>query len=313
MGRRQSGRRSWRQSRWDHVPKSTGPEKSFSAGSSALSAWTTSSAAKKTSWSSTTIRSPRRRGRPLSAFTTAPSGSISSPTTSTPMSRSSISRRKNASPARSRSGGYDIVGISFIMPNFDKAREMARIVRETRRTPRSSSVGTARPSKNVEQLIDCDHVVKGEGIRWMREHLGQDPDAPINHPALPSAERMSILGVPLLGPASSLLVPGVGCVNGCNFCSTSHFFGKRYTPFLDSGQGAFRDRLPGGRRTRHRQLLRHGRELPQGPRPGPRAAVGDGEAPTLLPLSHFLVGRGDHRLRPRQPGPPRCRPGVDRI
>ena len=85
----------------------------------------------------------------------------------------------------------------------------------------------------------CDHVVKGEGIRWMREHLGQNPDAPIHHPALPSAEWMSILGVPLKGPASSLLVPGVGCVNGCNFCSTSHFFGKSYTPFLDSGKALF--------------------------------------------------------------------------
>ena len=50
---------------------------------------------------------------------------------------------------------------------------------------------------------------------------------------------MSILGVPLRGTAASLLVPGVGCVNGCSFCSTSHFFGKSYTPFLDSGKALF--------------------------------------------------------------------------
>jgi hypothetical protein len=136
-------------------------------------------------------------------------------------------------------GDYDMVGISFIMPNFDKAREMARIVRE--KAPRAEIIlgGHGAAIEGVEQLIDCDHVVKGEGIRWMREHLGQDPNEPINHPALPSAEWMSILGVPLMGPASSLLVPGVGCVNGCNFCSTSHFFGKRYTPFLDSGKALF--------------------------------------------------------------------------
>ena len=73
----------------------------------------------------------------------------------------------------------------------------------------------------------------------MREHLGQDPNAPISHPSLPSAEWMSILGVPLKGPASNLLVPGVGCVNGCSFCSTSHFFKKRYTPFLDTGKALF--------------------------------------------------------------------------
>jgi hypothetical protein len=136
-------------------------------------------------------------------------------------------------------GGYDIVGISFIMPNFDKAREMARIVRE--RAPRAEIIlgGHGAAIEGVEELIDCDHVVKGEGIRWMREHLGQDPDAPIRHPALPSAEWMSILGVPLKGKAANLLVPGVGCVNGCSFCSTSHFFGKSYTPFLDSGKALF--------------------------------------------------------------------------
>ncbi len=136
-------------------------------------------------------------------------------------------------------GDYDMVGISFIMPNFDKAREMARIVRE--KAPHAEIIlgGHGAAIEGVERLIDCDHVVKGEGIRWMRNHLGQDPDAPISHPALPSAEWMSILGVPLTGPASSLLVPGVGCVNGCNFCSTSHFFGKSYTPFLDTGKALF--------------------------------------------------------------------------
>ena len=136
-------------------------------------------------------------------------------------------------------GDYDMVGISFIMPNVDKAREMARIVRE--KAPHAEIIlgGHGAAIEGVEQLIDCDHVVKGEGIRWMREHLGQDTEAPIRHPALPSAEWMSILGVPLTGSAASLLVPGVGCVNGCSFCSTSHFFGKRYTPFFDSGKALF--------------------------------------------------------------------------
>ncbi len=136
-------------------------------------------------------------------------------------------------------GDYDMVGISFIMPNMDKAREMARVVREKAPTAEIILGGHGAAIEGVEQLIDCDHVVKGEGIRWMREHLGQNTEAPIQHPALPSAEWMSILGVPLVGSASSLLVPGVGCVNGCSFCSTSHFFSKRYTPFLDSGKDLF--------------------------------------------------------------------------
>lgn len=134
---------------------------------------------------------------------------------------------------------YDIVGISFIAPNFVKAKEMARLTRL--HAPNSVIVlgGHGAAIEGVEELIDCDHVVKGEGIHWMRRFLGQDPDAPIVHPALQSTERQSIFGVPVPGPTASLLVPGVGCVNGCSFCSTSHFFGKTYTPYIRTGKQLF--------------------------------------------------------------------------
>ena len=138
-----------------------------------------------------------------------------------------------------RSGGYDIVGISFIAPNRDKAAEMARMVRSL--SPASEIIlgGHGAAIEGVEHDIDCDHVAKGEGIRWLRRHLGQDPDAPIHHPALRSTERASILGVPFLDTPANLLVPGVGCVNGCSFCSTSHFFDRSYTPFISSGRELF--------------------------------------------------------------------------
>jgi len=31
----------------------------------------------------------------------------------------------------------------------------------------------------------------------------------------------------------------VGCVNGCRFCSASHFFGNAYRPFLGTGRELF--------------------------------------------------------------------------
>jgi len=138
-----------------------------------------------------------------------------------------------------RRGNYDIVGISFIAPNKDKASEMARVVRQLSPTSEIILGGHGAAIEGLEFSIDCDHVVRGEGIRWMREHLGQDPDAPIRHPAMRSTERASIFGVPFLDTPASLLVPGVGCVNGCSFCSTSHFFGRSYTPFVESGHALF--------------------------------------------------------------------------
>jgi hypothetical protein len=135
--------------------------------------------------------------------------------------------------------GYDIVGISFIVPNFIKAQEMARLVRL--HAPNAEIVlgGHGAAIEGVDKLIACDHVVKGEGIRWFREHLGQDPNAPIAHPSLPTTELQQIMGIPIPGATSSVLVPGVGCVNGCSFCCTTHFFGKAYTPFIRTGKEMF--------------------------------------------------------------------------
>ena len=136
-------------------------------------------------------------------------------------------------------GGYDVVGISFIASNMVKAREMARLTRL--HAPDATIIigGHGAAIQGVEELIDCDHVVKGEGIRWLRTFLGQDPDAPLRHPALPSAESEAIYGIPVPGRMASLLVPGVGCVNGCKFCATSHFFGRKYSSFIPTGKEMF--------------------------------------------------------------------------
>ena len=38
-------------------------------------------------------------------------------------------------------------------------------------------------------MIDADHIVRGEGISWMRRYLGEDEHAPIRHPAIVSGLR----------------------------------------------------------------------------------------------------------------------------
>ncbi len=133
---------------------------------------------------------------------------------------------------------YDAVGISFIVPNFLKAKEMARLVRQHQPEAQILLGGHGAAIEGIENLIDCDHVVRGEGIRWLRQYLGEDPHAPIHHPTLISAEHKRLFGIPTPG-ACGLLVPGVGCVNGCRFCATSHFFGRTYTPFFASGHALF--------------------------------------------------------------------------
>ena len=124
---------------------------------------------------------------------------------------------------------YDIVGISSIIVNVGKVREMCRVVREI--SPSSTIIvgGHVSAIPGIENLIDADHIVKGDGIAWMREYLGEDPNAPIRHPALDSGFDLRIMGlrIPDSMDSSATIVASMGCPLGCNFCATSAFFGGK--------------------------------------------------------------------------------------
>jgi hypothetical protein len=82
----------------------------------------------------------------------------------------------------------------------------------------------------VERMLDADHIVKGDGIAWMRRYLGEEVDAPIRHPDFSSAFDLRVLGVKIPAAAdttSATIIASVGCPMGCNFCTTSAFFGGK--------------------------------------------------------------------------------------
>jgi len=135
---------------------------------------------------------------------------------------------------------YDIIGISGIIPNFGKVRHMCQRAREL--SPNSTIVvgGHVAAIPGIEQLIDADHVVKGEGIAWMRQYLGEDLTAPIEHPPIMSGFGMRALGLKVpesTRTTAATVIPSVGCPMGCNFCTTSAFFGGKgkFTNFYESG------------------------------------------------------------------------------
>ncbi len=90
---------------------------------------------------------------------------------------------------------YDVVGISAIIVNVLKVREMCRMVREL--SPHSVIVvgGHVAAIPGLDAMIDADHIVRGEGISWMRRYLGEDENAPIRHPAIVSGLQTRIMGV----------------------------------------------------------------------------------------------------------------------
>ena len=139
---------------------------------------------------------------------------------------------------------YDIVGISSIIVNVGKVREMCRMVREL--SPDSVIVvgGHVAAIPGLETMIDADHIVRGEGISWMRRYLGEDEHAPIRHPAIVSGLQARIMGVRLpqrKGGTAATIIPSVGCPMGCNFCTTSAFFGGKgkFVNFYETGDELF--------------------------------------------------------------------------
>jgi radical SAM superfamily enzyme YgiQ (UPF0313 family) len=139
---------------------------------------------------------------------------------------------------------YDVVGISSIIVNVLKVAEMCRMVREL--SPDSVIVvgGHVAAIPGLDAIIDADHIVRGEGISWMRRYLGEREDAPIRHPAIVSGLQTRIMGVRLpqrKGGTAATIIPSVGCPMGCNFCTTSAFFGGKgkFVNFYETGDELF--------------------------------------------------------------------------
>jgi hypothetical protein len=140
---------------------------------------------------------------------------------------------------------YDIIGISSIIPNVGKVREMCRLVRE--HSPQSTIVvgGHVAAIPGIDTLIDADEIVKGEGIRWFRHYLGDPADRPVRHPLIPSSFGFRLFGLPAPrggGNPAATIVPSVGCPMGCNFCTTSAFYGGKgsFINFYETGADLFR-------------------------------------------------------------------------
>lgn len=125
---------------------------------------------------------------------------------------------------------YDIVGLGAIIPNLAKVRHMCDLIRKHQ--PQATIVvgGHVANYPDLDEIIDADHIVRGEGVEWMRRYLGEATDRPIVHPRVLSGFSSRTMGINLTekpGDVAAALIPSVGCPLGCNFCATSAMFGGK--------------------------------------------------------------------------------------
>jgi len=139
---------------------------------------------------------------------------------------------------------YDVIGISSIQTNLFKVRRMCKLIRKYQPEAQILIGGHIANVPDLKHYCDCDHVVPADGVRWMREYLGEDPLQPVRHPQVRANLGSRIMGVNLrqhLGDDCATLIPSVGCPMGCNFCSTSAMFGGKGSSieFYRSGRDLF--------------------------------------------------------------------------
>jgi radical SAM superfamily enzyme YgiQ (UPF0313 family)/anti-anti-sigma regulatory factor len=132
--------------------------------------------------------------------------------------------------------GYDYVGISFVIATFGKLQKMCRAVKEI--SPDSKIIlggyGTMLPE--CDQY--GDYVCREEGVGFMRRLLGEvHNDEPKKHVVYPTKSK--VVGFPVLKGA--VVLGGLGCPHGCEFCATSYFYKKRHIPLLKTGADLHRE------------------------------------------------------------------------
>ncbi len=133
--------------------------------------------------------------------------------------------------------GYRFVGISAYPPHLDRVKEMCEYVR--RRSPASEIVlgsyagqAFAAQTDRATRKKYVDHIVHGEGVRWLRRYLGEDTDRPIRQALMPKAGGSPPYSARFPKGNIGFLVSGLGCVGGCDFCATTALFNRRRVELL---------------------------------------------------------------------------------
>ncbi len=126
--------------------------------------------------------------------------------------------------------GYDYIGISGVQATFNKVKKMIEIAREI--SSKSKIIIGSYAAIVPEAKALADYICTGEGISFLKKLLEESTDDKVYHPDFPVEWKVASYPVRYGG----VMLAGRGCESGCEFCSTTHFYNKKYFPVLKTGK-----------------------------------------------------------------------------
>jgi len=134
-----------------------------------------------------------------------------------------------------KNNNYDYVGISFIMVTYHRMIEVSELVRKY--SPNSKIIlggfGTVLPDEAL--LPYGDYICRGDGVPFIRALFEQPVLESYEHPVIESRLKLFSKTISYTG----MIFAGLGCPNGCDFCSTSHFFSRKHIKLLKTGRDIY--------------------------------------------------------------------------
>lgn len=132
--------------------------------------------------------------------------------------------------------GYSVIGVSFILATFHRMKEVVALIREYSPSSRIVLGGYGTVLSDEELHPYGDAICREEGVSFMRQYLGE-PEIPMpyRHPLIIS--RLKFFGKE--ASSTGIIMAGLGCPNGCDFCCTSHFFKRKHIRLLPTGRDIY--------------------------------------------------------------------------
>ncbi|KKN37184.1 hypothetical protein LCGC14_0766100 [marine sediment metagenome] len=132
---------------------------------------------------------------------------------------------------------YGIIGISAFPVHLDTVMKMCTHIRENSPETKillgsyGAQAFAAQYDKETQKKY-VDHVVLGEGVRFLRELLGEDTDRPIQQKVMPKCGGAPAFINKYPKGGLGFLVTGLGCPGGCDFCATTEMYKKKRIELL---------------------------------------------------------------------------------